>query len=89
MDYINITISLDGTDYKAKVSKMSSFRDMGVDQNYGPLFGPLDYKEYGIIQTPKGPTILINPQISPQPSSSSIGSCVATSATWRIRVLSK
>ena len=26
-------------------------------------FGPLDYKEYTIIQTPKGPINLINPQV--------------------------
>ena len=26
-------------------------------------FGPLDYKEYTIIQTPKGPIILINPHM--------------------------
>ena len=36
---------------------------MGVDQNYGPLFGPLDCKEYTIIETPKGPVILINPHM--------------------------
>ena len=33
----------------------------------GP-FGPLDYKEYTIIQTPKGPIILINPQLLQRPS---------------------
>ena len=40
---------------------------VGVDQNYGHLFGPLDYKEYTIIQTPKGPIILINPHVGVDP----------------------
>ena len=31
-------------------------------------FGPLDYKEYTIIQTPKGPIILINPHVDCCPS---------------------
>ena len=40
----------------------------GIYYNWGLIkfwapFGPLDYKEYGIIQTPKGPIILINPQL--------------------------
>ena len=35
---------------------------LGVDQNYRPPFGPLDYREYTIVQTPNGPIILINPR---------------------------
>ena len=37
------------------------FLDLGVDQKLWAPFGPLDYKEHTIIQTPKGPIILINP----------------------------
>ena len=36
---------------------------LGVDQKLWAPFGPLDYKEYTIIQTPKGPIILINPHL--------------------------
>ena len=36
---------------------------MGADQNYGSLFGPLDFKENTVIQTPERPIILIDPHI--------------------------
>ena len=38
---------------KDHVSMRVSILYMGVDQNYGPPFGPLNYKEYTITQTPK------------------------------------
>ena len=38
---------------------------MGVVKNLWAPFGPLDYKEYTIIQTPKGPIVFDQP---PYPS---------------------
>ena len=36
----------------------------GLIKIMGPFWSPIDYKEYTIIQTPKGPILLINPHVT-------------------------